>query len=402
MAKGITRQVAFLPWLRIKGPCRIAGVEFLPWRENNTVIPALAVCSDALTAILSGYRDRKGKPIDNCVVVTVPERGWNLTNSDFDAVRWAASLLFLTAWASNEYYANFTGPYVNSSSFRVIWQRFTGAPDWIALTSRRRDGRNMDGGYKHGEVTFPLPLQDSLRDVAVVDESLRAALDAAHAAESQTIKRLRYALPFVELANTDDDLMTETAEAILMGSAFEQLLQGDASAYRLGKKFGALFDSFGKVRVAEAKTARPDIEIDQSTAERAAAQPQWWVHRKWIEELYDMRSKSVHEGTATGKTWGWIPAEHLVMAAWVFPLAVKLLLQQDGHYRLTDKDTGRCLSVDTLLGMAGWAEDQGSSSRWHKAVSRTERLLTFDKLGDQAFERWLTELQRRAPGDVSQ
>src|SRR5713101_345550 len=99
-----SRQVAFLPWLRLKAPCRIGGVDFLPWREKGSITPTLADCSEPLSAILSGYRDRKGKPIDNCVVVTIPGRGWNLANSDFESVRWAASLLFLSAWASNEYF----------------------------------------------------------------------------------------------------------------------------------------------------------------------------------------------------------------------------------------------------------------------------------------------------------
>lgn len=400
MAMGVTRQIAFLPWLRIKEPCRIAKVEFLPWRQDGVVMPTLADCSDFLTTILSGYRDHKGKPIANCVVVTIPGRGWNLADSDFESVRWAASLLFFATWASNEYYANFSGPYVNSSAFRVIWQRFTGAPDWIALASRLRDGRSMDGGYKHGDVTFRAPLQCPLRDVVVVPEALRAALEAANAADADPIKRLRYALPFVELANTDDDIMTEPAEAILMGSAFEQLLRGNASAYNLGKKFSGLFETFGNVTVADARLVRPGIEVDQSTAERAAAQPKWWVHRKWVEELYDIRSKAVHDGTATGKTWGWNAAEHLVMAAWVFPLAVKLLLQQGGHYRLTDKDTSRCLSIDNLLGVVGWAENEGSSSRWHSVVSRTEHRLILEELGTLAFD-LLRQLQSDNPsGDV--
>ena len=207
-----------------------------------------------------------------------------------------------------------------------------------------------------------------------MDEAFLTALDLGNAADCATIRCLRHALPFVELANTDDDLMTEPAEAILMGSAFEQLLGGDASAYKLSRKFGILFASCGSVTVNEAKKVRPDIEIDKSTPKRAAAQPKWWVHRKWIEELYDVRSKSVHEGTAIGKSWGWAPREHLVMAAWVFPLTVKLLLHRDGHYTLSDTDKGHCLTVDKLLAVIGWAEKTGDGSfRWDEIVSSTER-----------------------------
>jgi len=91
-----------------------------------------------------------------------------------------------------------------------------------------------------------------------------------------------------------------------------------------------------------------------------------------MEELYDVRSKSVHEGTASGRTWGWDPVEHLVMAAWVFPLAVKLCLQGDGHYALSDADGGRCLTVDKLLATTGWAGDASNGSRWNDIVSETQ------------------------------
>jgi len=175
-----------------------------------------------------------------------------------------------------------------------------------------------------------------------------------------------------------------------MGSAFEQLLGGDASAYKLGRKFGALFASCGSVTVEDAKKVRPGIEIDGSTPERAAAQPKWWVHRKWIEELYDVRSKSVHEGTADGQTWGWAPSEHLVMAAWVFPLAVKLLLQRDGHYACSDIDKARCLTMDKLLAVTDWAgETEGGSrlSKWHEIASSTARKHRFDLITEQFLER---------------
>jgi hypothetical protein len=193
-----TSQFAFLPWLRLKKPHTVAGVEFVPMRDDAGVTASVLVDSiEPLTKVLSGYIDRKGKPIDNCVVATIPGRGWNLRDDDFEAVEWATSLLFLAAWASNDYFPRWGGPYVNSTSFRVVWQRFSGVPTYIALTSRRRDGRNWDGGYKHGEVKFSVPLPCLLREPAAVDEAFLNALDHGNAVSCETIGRLRYALPFV-------------------------------------------------------------------------------------------------------------------------------------------------------------------------------------------------------------
>jgi hypothetical protein len=42
------------------------------------------------------------------------------------------------------------------------------------------------------------------------------------------------------------------------------------------------------------------------------------------------------------------------MAAFVFPLMIKLKLEREGLYRLTEDDRIRCLVVDKLLGCTDW------------------------------------------------
>lgn len=374
--------VLFLPFLRLKTPCTVAGVEFVPLRVAEGNVPAIVESAiRPLDRILSGYIDRHGKPLDNCVVATIPGRGWDLDRADFPVVTWAASLLFLASWSCNDYYPRFGGDYVNSSNFRVVGQAYSGStPGYIAVSARRRDGSTTDGGYEHGEFKFSLPLQVSIGDAASVDVKLLAALDAANASGSTVIDRLRTALPFVELANTDDDFMTEHAEAILMGSAFEQLLAGDASAYKLARKFGELFGQFGSVTVDDGRKERPDIQIDRSAPDIAAAQPKWWVHRKWMEELYDVRSKVVHRGDHSSRSWGWQIGEHLVMAAHAFPLAVKLLLEKEGHYAVTDEDRGACVATDLLLVEKEWVEDRDGRNEgrsWNEIVRKTRRSVQF-------------------------
>ena len=402
--------VVFLPFLRLKTACAVAGVEFVPLRDADDKVPeVLKTAREAIDKVLSGYIDRHGKPLRNCVVATIPARGWDLDRVDFATVTWATSLLFLASWSCNDYYPRFGGPYVNSSNFRIVGQAYSGpTPGYIAVSARRRDGRTMDGGYEHGEFKFSLPLQISIREPASVDVNFIGALNAADSASSTVIERLRTAIPFVELANTDDEFMTEHAEAILMGSAFEQLLAGDASAYKLGKKFGELFAQFGSVTVDEARKTRPDIQIDTNTPEIATAQPKWWVHRKWLEELYDVRSKVVHKGHHESRQWGWEIGEHLVMAAHVFPLTVKLLLEKEGHYALTDDDRAACLATDLLLVEKQWVDDgdadpdvdadadadadananananaKNRDRSWHEVIHKTARSVRFDAIWDK-------------------
>ena len=352
--------VIVLPFLRMRTGHTVAGVEFLPLRDGDGNVPAaLETAVAPLERILSGYVDRQGTPFTNCVVATIPGKGWDLSRDDGPAVMWGASLLFLASWACNDYFPRFRRSYVNSTMFRIIGQAYSGdMPVRIAISARRRDWETLGGGYKHGEVTFNLPVQCSIREPAVFDEDFLAGLSAAVAADSEVAGLLRTTLPFVELANTDDEFMTEHAEVILMASAYEQLLHGDASKYQLGKKLAALFGQFGSVTVADVQKVRSGITIDDSDTERAAAQPKWWVHQKWIEELYGMRNKVAHKGSYDGRPWGWTISEHLVMAAYVYPLAVKLLLEREGHYALTDTDRGGCRAVDQLLALAEWVEDE--------------------------------------------
>jgi hypothetical protein len=372
--------VIFMPFLRMKEGHTIGGIEFLPLRDAEGAVTApLASAEKPLSIILSGYVDRHGKPLDNCVVATIPGRGWDLDRADGPAVMWAASLLFLASWATSHYFPRFGGPYTNSTTFRVTGQGFKGdVPVFIAIVARRRDGSSWDGGYKHGAFKFNIPVQCSVRDAVDVDEPFLAALDKANSAGSATIQRLRSALPFVELANTDDDLQTEHAEAILMGAAFEQLLARDGK-YEMAKAFGTLVEKFGSETVATAQKLRPDIEIDTSDAARAAAQPKWWVHRKWLKELYDLRSSMVHEGGHDAHKWGWQLNEHLVMAAFVFPLTIKMLLEQEGHYALSSADEAQCKAIDKLLAVTGWDQEDGDGRSWHKIVSKAKWDHDFDQ-----------------------
>lgn len=87
--------VIFMQFLRLQAGHTIAGVEFLPLRDPEGKVSAqLAGAEKALMKILSGYIDRHGKPFDNCVVATIPGRGWDLARADAPTVMWAASLLF--------------------------------------------------------------------------------------------------------------------------------------------------------------------------------------------------------------------------------------------------------------------------------------------------------------------
>jgi len=378
------RQVAFMPWLRLRQSYQVAGVTFMPWRtELGTISPEIADAAEAFSVIFGSYVDLNGNPIDNCVLATLPERGWHLVDSDFEVIRSAAALLFLAAWSSNEYFRS-GAPYVNASAFRPVWQCFSGSPERFTLVSRRRDGAREAHGYRHGKALFSLPIQCTPREPAEIDDAFLSALDACNAAGCSTLDRVRRSLPFVLLANTDDSLMSFDAESILMGSAFEQLfgigIHVKKKAFELSSQFGELMKGYGSVTVEDAMAVRTRITTDPKFA---TEQSRWFVHQKWMQEFYQIRNDSVHDGSAHAESSGWSSVEHLVLAALAFPLVIKLLLCGDKVYNFSEDDHARCLAVDQLLATTGWSEHPGEESKWNRVMSEARREYLRRQIADE-------------------
>ena len=269
----------------------------------------------------------------------------------------------------NEYFTQ-VRQYANSSLFTVYHQSFTLPVDFIAVNSRRRDGSLMVGGYRHGEMKFTIPVYaDMAGELRQFDMGLLAALEQASSKGSSVANRLKAALSFFSLANTDSEAMVPDAEIILMISAYEQLLApSDTGARPLAQSLSALLDKFGSVTVEQALNNRPGIFLNPRYEKE---QRGWRVHRKWIEEMYHLRNSYAHGKSITGRTWGWAPLEHLVIAALVFPLALKLLLTAEGHYKITRQDEVMCAAVDGLLGQIDWrepSEKDRNCTRWEQVL----------------------------------
>jgi hypothetical protein len=131
-------------------------------------------------------------------------------------------------------------------------------------------------------------------------------------------------------------------------------------------------DRFGSVTVEQALDNRPGIRLCPKYEKE---QRGWRVHCKWMEEMYQLRNDYVHGNSITSGTWGWLPPEHLVIAALVFPLALKLLLVEEGYYELTRQDEIMCAALDGLLRQSGWCEPAATGrncTRWEE-VLRTAR-----------------------------
>jgi hypothetical protein len=345
--------LAFLPWLALSDAVTIQGVRFVPFfpAASDAATPELAGAAPFLRRILAGYVDVQGRPIDRCTVLCLPDAtpAWHIPEGGTDAVSKAVTLLAFVGLAGNRYFSG-GDAYTNTAAFAVYFQRLSPGATTIAVETRQRDGWLLSGGYAHGDWKFSVPVQCASMRPPAIDPVLIAALDRAAMSGSVVLRRLHSALAFVLLASTDDSTILTSAEIILMASAFEQLL-GSRDRRTLGQAIEPLLSRYGAVTAGGARTTRTKLTFDPKYR---TDQERWFVHRKWIEDLYDLRSDYVHGNALDSRKWAWSPFEHLVMAAYAFPILVKVLLAAEGHYRLTALDHDRCHALDRLLAATMW------------------------------------------------
>jgi hypothetical protein len=170
-----------------------------------------------------------------------------------------------------------------------------------------------------------------------------------------------------------------------MASAFEQLLDA-FRAKELNETLGTLLSTYGSTTVSETLPARAGICVEK---EYEKAQLAWPVHRKWMQEFYQLRNSYVHGNDVDARNWGWTPAEHAVMAAFAFPLAVKLLLSQEGHYTPTDDDVGSFRAVDQILSKVEWGKvigNWGNQTVWNETLRECRRDIAATKAVEKAVE----------------
>jgi UDP-2,3-diacylglucosamine pyrophosphatase LpxH len=178
----------------------------------------------------------------------------------------------------------------------------------------------------------------------------------------------------------------------MMACALEELLDSRSTAEDLAAKLDEIFHEYGSKTVQDARLNRPGIRVPKSLRNAPSSV---FVYREWIAELYKLRGMIVHGNDLDRVEFGWHIFEHLVMAAYVFPLLVKLLLQRDGLYEITDDDRDHCYAVDWLLSSNDWAKQapratSSEQTNWRNAISDTK----FERFKEQ----WVREFKKASPG----
>ena len=97
----------------------------------------------------------------------------------------------------------------------------------------------------------------------------------------------------------------------------------------------------------------------------------WPIHRKWMKELYEARSATVHRGPRSEFSKNWATWQHLVLAAFAYPLAVKLRLAEEGLYSPSDRELASFEACDLLLD-GSWGKGWRKPPEWSTILSMAE------------------------------
>ncbi|GEM_PF-3910304 len=356
--------ICILPWINFEKTYEANGIQILPFPGDGFD----ADFQSAMREVLRSYKDVRGKTLTACTVLANSSRSpkWSLTEEDHGKIGQASSLFFLASMACNQYFTQHS-TYSNSSAFQPIFQNLSIPPRGFAVEHRRRDGRSLDGGYQHGDIKFSCPLECKSLNPEI-DEKFLKTLHKASEANDNLYRRLLVSLSFFKLANTDQSHMSLDAEVVQLAAAFEILFDSEG-AYYLSCKYGEIFDNFKEVTVETAIAERSGITLRTGYE---SEHKQWQLGRKFIEELHQLRSAIVHGEDRTKRTWGWNNFEHLIIGAYVYPIAVKLLLEKAGHYTLSESDQIVCRSIDIILSKTNWADpvnEQSNHSIWQEGLS---------------------------------
>lgn len=359
----VRHTVTFLPWLRLSKPAEADALLFWPFPAMKKEFDSKRHFDTQLQRIFSSYVDVKGSPIAELTVVSFPKEPFrDLSPEEADRIGQLIRLLAFSVMAENDYYRP-AGRYFNSTHFQHFHQRFQLGSEWIAPAARRRDGRTLHGGFKHGELKFTMPLQSITTLETIPNITLLGALLEFLKRETPEAAAVRQAIDWFFPANSDSDSVSPQIEVVMMGSAFESLLQVQDQM----EKKAALMD---KLRILFA--SRLTEEAERRGLDGRKARKSWKVW--WMDEFYWLRNRIVHGGKIDPGRMTWTIYEHLTVAALVLAIGVKLMLAQGGCYTLTSDDQSVADSMDHLIAEGNLSEKKLLEGKWNASMKRaTER-----------------------------
>ena len=322
-----------------------------------------------------------GNPVSTCTIALFPKerRPWHIDPERHSDVLTASKILAISALSDQRFYEQIA-PMMNSTMFHVVIQGIEIGRDALALPIRRRGLSSRTGGLTYDRIIFQQPLQiDYTKLKNDVPSRMLCALESARSSQSPAWKAIESSLGFFLRGHADDQELTDDECVLLSVIAFERLLcPSGPNALKFSEVFTNIWKSCHDKLLHEAAPIKPDLKY-------AKAQNEWPIRKKWAKEFYEIRSSVAHQGHRDDRSINWSSEQHLVAAAFSYPLAIKLKLATESRYVLSETELGACDAFDSLLD-CGWELENEFFPKWPEILSEYESCRQLRKIIEEAYE----------------
>lgn len=374
--------LAFLPWAETSESLRCGDFHVVAFGTAMMDGSIEVELQDAISTILLGYGHKR--QVDRNRVSLIRRDDLSFTsNLDDEMIASYYDFRFRLTFSALSYRRFFDSRYCCSDSFRLDIRSFdqtsTGA---VSVQSRRRDGfQNIV--YTAGAYNERMPEHVSACDISRnVDFGVLSSLQLVAMREDDLASRVADSLRLFVRANSDNSSVDAQSELIDTVSAFSRLVN-EWKAEATVDGFHALLPSglsqgVGDLeQVYDTSTCKgerlADARINQSLLNGAS------LRQIWLRDAFSLRHQFGHGHVLTSRyPSSWSLSEHLLLAAWIFPVVVKALLVANGLYSFSSQDRFRNWSFDSLLLLEPFAglapQDSSEEPRpcWQAEMSNLE------------------------------
>jgi hypothetical protein len=252
------------------------------------------------------------------------------------ALLWGQLVAF-SGLATRRFYSHLQ--YTNRDCFQLVAQRVSDPTSGTTILTRRRDG----GQWNHvaaGALRVTKPMHVNVFSPVAVDQALLLAL--LRRSEDDGWGEIEEGILGYNAANTDSPDVPEEFEAVALVGALERTLGlagGDDNQLAMAVE----------ARVIPRTSLTPvDCRRIRESALRTRFEKLPSVRNAWVRDFFRLRGDHAHGKRKARYPSVWQLREHLLLAAFFFPLVLKSRLAREGHYRLTATDRASINAFEAL------------------------------------------------------
>ncbi len=371
------KNLAFFPWLNITGDIELHSVELKRYERGSLPFGKNTRKQNACDEAFSHYKDRTGEPISFATILKLKfkEADIYLSEDDRNFLREAAQIIAFSGLSERKFFV--PGHYWNADNFHFVILEFTDTSKGFTVVLRRRYGQ-VGRFYSPKLFSETVPAHVNNATECKIDVELANALlklrEEKKKKNSKEWKRFLDVIFFYNLANTDNPSIIPQQEVVMLLWAFQRLLGCEHADWKeLVKEFASKISFVGE-GLPLGKSKRP---LEWYRKKKVLT-----IREVWIMDFYRLRGEFAHGKTEDEKPpsepLAWTMDEHLLLASFIFPLLLKVVLNNHGFYALTECDRAYIRAFDELthdpFGRVK-TEDEPESWWWNKVI--TDKLLGY-------------------------